>query len=126
MSPNDDVQEELPLVEGEVVKVFEVDEDGFARGENAAGRTGWMPSNFLEEMPEDSVAATGTAAVSDRVQSLLAQQQATEAVAQEAVSVPDTNANNVRYYQVRDPSLKFSLPLLACSFFILLLWAVRD
>jgi hypothetical protein len=54
MSPNDDVQEELPLVEGEVVKVFEVDEDGFARGENAAGRTGWMPSNFLEQISRDT------------------------------------------------------------------------
>ena len=92
-------------MEGEVVKVFEVDEDGFARGQNSAGRTGWMPSNFLTEVPEPDDAtsnnSTNGSDITDRVQTLLAQQEAVDAVAQEAEAVAAVNVNNVRYYQVR-------------------------
>ena len=51
-SPNDDIDEEIPFLQGEIVKVFSIDDDGFALGEKADGTRGLMPSNFLEEISE--------------------------------------------------------------------------
>ncbi|XP_060787257.1 RIMS-binding protein 2 [Neoarius graeffei] len=52
-SPNVDVETELTFCAGDVITVFgEIDEDGFYYGE-LNGHRGLVPSNFLEEVPDD-------------------------------------------------------------------------
>ncbi|XP_047656262.1 RIMS-binding protein 2 isoform X10 [Tachysurus fulvidraco] len=52
-SPNVDVEAELTFCAGDVIMVFgEIDEDGFYYGE-LNGHRGLVPSNFLEEVPDD-------------------------------------------------------------------------
>uniref|UniRef100_A0A6Q2YH54 RIMS-binding protein 2 n=1 Tax=Esox lucius TaxID=8010 RepID=A0A6Q2YH54_ESOLU len=52
-SPNVDVEAELTFCAGDVITVFgEIDEDGFHYGE-LNGHKGLIPSNFLEEVPDD-------------------------------------------------------------------------
>ncbi|XP_074177132.1 RIMS-binding protein 2 isoform X10 [Rhinolophus sinicus] len=52
-SPNIDVQAELTFCTGDIITVFgEIDEDGFYYGE-LNGQKGLVPSNFLEEVPDD-------------------------------------------------------------------------
>ncbi|KAL0965412.1 hypothetical protein UPYG_G00280950 [Umbra pygmaea] len=52
-SPNVDVQAELTFCAGDIITVFgEIDEDGFYYGE-MNGHRGLVPSNFLEEVPDD-------------------------------------------------------------------------
>nr|XP_057927972.1 RIMS-binding protein 2 isoform X26 [Doryrhamphus excisus] len=52
-SPNIDVEAELTFCAGDVITVFgEIDEDGFYYGE-LNGHNGLVPSNFLEEVPDD-------------------------------------------------------------------------
>ncbi|XP_041792543.1 RIMS-binding protein 2 [Chelmon rostratus] len=52
-SPNVDVEAELTFCAGDVINVFgEIDEDGFYYGE-LNGHKGLVPSNFLEEVPDD-------------------------------------------------------------------------
>ncbi|XP_046727323.1 RIMS-binding protein 2 isoform X2 [Silurus meridionalis] len=52
-SPNVDVEAELTFCAGDVIAVFgEIDEDGFYYGE-LNGHRGLVPSNFLEEVPDD-------------------------------------------------------------------------
>ncbi|MBZ3883452.1 RIMS-binding protein 2 [Sciurus carolinensis] len=52
-SPNVDVEAELTFCTGDIITVFgEIDEDGFYYGE-LNGQKGLVPSNFLEEVPED-------------------------------------------------------------------------
>uniref|UniRef100_A0A4W5P0W3 RIMS-binding protein 2 n=1 Tax=Hucho hucho TaxID=62062 RepID=A0A4W5P0W3_9TELE len=52
-SPNVDVEVELTFCAGDIISVFgEIDEDGFYYGE-INGHRGLVPSNFLEEVPDD-------------------------------------------------------------------------
>ncbi|XP_055511511.1 LOW QUALITY PROTEIN: RIMS-binding protein 2 [Leucoraja erinacea] len=52
-SPNVDVEAELTFCAGDIVSVWgELDEDGFYYGE-MNGHRGLVPSNFLEEVPDD-------------------------------------------------------------------------
>ncbi|KAJ8285839.1 hypothetical protein GJAV_G00031510 [Gymnothorax javanicus] len=52
-SPNVDVEAELTFCAGDIIMVFgEIDEDGFYYGE-LNGHKGLVPSNFLEEVPDD-------------------------------------------------------------------------
>lgn len=52
-SPNIDVQAELTFCTGDIITVFgEIDEDGFYYGE-LNRQKGLVPSNFLEEVPDD-------------------------------------------------------------------------
>ncbi|XP_072000500.1 RIMS-binding protein 2 isoform X22 [Engystomops pustulosus] len=52
-SPNVDVETELTFCTGDIITVFgEIDEDGFYYGE-LNGHKGLVPSNFLEEVPDD-------------------------------------------------------------------------
>uniref|UniRef100_A0A9L0TLY3 RIMS-binding protein 2 n=1 Tax=Equus caballus TaxID=9796 RepID=A0A9L0TLY3_HORSE len=52
-SPNIDVEAELTFCTGDIITVFgEIDEDGFYYGE-LNGQKGLVPSNFLEEVPDD-------------------------------------------------------------------------
>ncbi|XP_041436268.1 RIMS-binding protein 2 isoform X12 [Xenopus laevis] len=52
-SPNVDVETELTFCTGDIINVFgEIDEDGFYYGE-LNGHKGLVPSNFLEEVPDD-------------------------------------------------------------------------
>ncbi|XP_023576329.1 RIMS-binding protein 2 isoform X1 [Octodon degus] len=52
-SPNVDVEAELTFCTGDIITVFgDIDEDGFYYGE-LNGQRGLVPSNFLEEVPED-------------------------------------------------------------------------
>ncbi|XP_066501198.1 RIMS-binding protein 2 isoform X1 [Hoplias malabaricus] len=52
-SPNVDVEAELTFCAGDIITVFgEIDEDGFYYGE-INGHRGLVPSNFLEEVPDD-------------------------------------------------------------------------
>ncbi|KAK6483473.1 RIMS-binding protein 2-like [Huso huso] len=52
-SPNVDVEAELTFCAGDIITVFgEIDEDGFYYGE-INGHKGLVPSNFLEEVPDD-------------------------------------------------------------------------
>uniref|UniRef100_A0A8C8EIR5 RIMS-binding protein 2 n=1 Tax=Oncorhynchus tshawytscha TaxID=74940 RepID=A0A8C8EIR5_ONCTS len=52
-SPNVDVEAELTFCAGDIISVFgEIDEDGFYYGE-INGHRGLVPSNFLEEVPDD-------------------------------------------------------------------------
>ncbi|KAM6377784.1 RIMS-binding protein 2 isoform 10-T10 [Pluvialis apricaria] len=52
-SPNVDVEAELTFCTGDIIMVFgEIDEDGFYYGE-LNGQKGLVPSNFLEEVPDD-------------------------------------------------------------------------
>uniref|UniRef100_A0A3Q3VU55 RIMS-binding protein 2 n=1 Tax=Mola mola TaxID=94237 RepID=A0A3Q3VU55_MOLML len=52
-SPNVDVEAELTFCAGDIIIVFgEIDEDGFYYGE-LNGHKGLVPSNFLEEVPDD-------------------------------------------------------------------------
>ncbi|XP_051956486.1 RIMS-binding protein 2 isoform X2 [Xyrauchen texanus] len=52
-SPNVDVEAELTFCAGDIVAVFgDIDEDGFYHGE-LNGHRGLVPSNFLEEVPDD-------------------------------------------------------------------------
>ncbi|XP_037016952.2 RIMS-binding protein 2 isoform X3 [Artibeus jamaicensis] len=52
-SPNIDVEAELTFCTGDIISVFgEIDEDGFYYGE-LNGQKGLVPSNFLEEVPDD-------------------------------------------------------------------------
>ncbi|XP_039537470.1 RIMS-binding protein 2-like isoform X16 [Pimephales promelas] len=52
-SPNVDVEAELTFCAGDVITVFgDIDEDGFYYGE-LNGHKGLVPSNFLEEVPDD-------------------------------------------------------------------------
>ncbi|XP_063310431.1 RIMS-binding protein 2 isoform X14 [Pelobates fuscus] len=52
-SPNVDVEAELTFCTGDIITVFgEIDEDGFYYGE-LNGHRGLVPSNFLEEVPDD-------------------------------------------------------------------------
>ncbi|XP_061672616.1 RIMS-binding protein 2-like [Syngnathoides biaculeatus] len=52
-SPNIDMEAELTFCAGDVITVFgEIDEDGFYYGE-LNGHNGLVPSNFLEEVPDD-------------------------------------------------------------------------
>ncbi|KAM9329364.1 RIMS-binding protein 2 isoform 1-T1 [Gastrophryne carolinensis] len=52
-SPNVDVEVELTFCTGDIITVFgEIDEDGFYYGE-LNGHKGLVPSNFLEEVPDD-------------------------------------------------------------------------
>ncbi|XP_053135057.1 RIMS-binding protein 2 isoform X12 [Hemicordylus capensis] len=52
-SPNVDVEAELTFCTGDIITVMgEIDEDGFYYGE-LNGQKGLVPSNFLEEVPDD-------------------------------------------------------------------------
>ncbi|XP_068099660.1 RIMS-binding protein 2 isoform X12 [Hyperolius riggenbachi] len=52
-SPNVDVETELTFCTGDIITVFgDIDEDGFYYGE-LNGHKGLVPSNFLEEVPDD-------------------------------------------------------------------------
>uniref|UniRef100_H0WAQ5 RIMS binding protein 2 n=1 Tax=Cavia porcellus TaxID=10141 RepID=H0WAQ5_CAVPO len=52
-SPNVDVEAELTFCTGDIISVFgDIDEDGFYYGE-LNGQRGLVPSNFLEEVPDD-------------------------------------------------------------------------
>ncbi|XP_021113338.1 RIMS-binding protein 2 isoform X8 [Heterocephalus glaber] len=52
-SPNVDVEAELTFCTGDIITVFgDIDEDGFYYGE-LNGQRGLVPSNFLEEVPDD-------------------------------------------------------------------------
>ncbi|XP_078083260.1 RIMS-binding protein 2 [Mustelus asterias] len=52
-SPNVDVEAELTFCAGDIISVWgELDEDGFYYGE-INGHKGLVPSNFLEEVPDD-------------------------------------------------------------------------
>ncbi|KAK5851870.1 hypothetical protein PBY51_023387 [Eleginops maclovinus] len=52
-SPNVDVETELTFCAGDIMAVFgDIDEDGFYYGE-INGHRGLVPSNFLEEVPDD-------------------------------------------------------------------------
>ncbi|CAL8405695.1 unnamed protein product [Arctogadus glacialis] len=52
-SPNVDVETELTFCAGDIMAVFgEIDEDGFYYGD-INGHRGLVPSNFLEEVPDD-------------------------------------------------------------------------
>ncbi|XP_051533860.1 RIMS-binding protein 2-like isoform X3 [Myxocyprinus asiaticus] len=52
-SPNVDVEAELTFCAGDIIAVFgDIDEDGFYCGE-LNGHRGLIPSNFLEEVPDD-------------------------------------------------------------------------
>uniref|UniRef100_A0A672ZMU5 RIMS binding protein 2 n=1 Tax=Sphaeramia orbicularis TaxID=375764 RepID=A0A672ZMU5_9TELE len=52
-SPNVDVEAELTFSAGDIIAVFgDIDEDGFYNGE-INGHRGLVPSNFLEEVPDD-------------------------------------------------------------------------
>ncbi|XP_029940215.1 RIMS-binding protein 2 isoform X2 [Salarias fasciatus] len=52
-SPNVDVEAELTFCAGDIIAVFgDIDEDGFYYGE-MNGHRGLVPSNFLEEVPDD-------------------------------------------------------------------------
>ncbi|XP_053557832.1 RIMS-binding protein 2 isoform X2 [Bombina bombina] len=52
-SPNVDVEAELTFCTGDIITVLgEIDEDGFYFGE-LNGQKGLVPSNFLEEVPDD-------------------------------------------------------------------------
>ncbi|KAM9735734.1 RIMS-binding protein 2 isoform 2-T2 [Menidia menidia] len=52
-SPNVDVETELTFCAGDIIAVFgDIDEDGFYYGE-INGHRGLVPSNFLEEVPDD-------------------------------------------------------------------------
>ncbi|CAL8322340.1 unnamed protein product [Lota lota] len=52
-SPNVDVEAELTFCAGDIMAVFgEIDEDGFYYGD-INGHRGLVPSNFLEEVPDD-------------------------------------------------------------------------
>ncbi|XP_072443767.1 RIMS-binding protein 2 isoform X9 [Chiloscyllium punctatum] len=52
-SPNVDVEAELTFCAGDIISVWgELDEDGFYYGE-INGQRGLVPSNFLEEVPDD-------------------------------------------------------------------------
>ncbi|XP_054612329.1 RIMS-binding protein 2 [Dunckerocampus dactyliophorus] len=52
-SPNVDVEAELTFCTGDIIAVFgDIDEDGFYYGE-INGHHGLVPSNFLEEVPDD-------------------------------------------------------------------------
>ncbi|KAK7131278.1 hypothetical protein R3I94_016423 [Phoxinus phoxinus] len=52
-SPNVDVEAELTFCAGDIIGVFgDIDEDGFYYGE-LNGHRGLVPSNFLEEVPDD-------------------------------------------------------------------------
>ncbi|XP_073484328.1 RIMS-binding protein 2 isoform X18 [Aquarana catesbeiana] len=52
-SPNVDVEAEITFCTGDIITVFgEIDEDGFYYGE-LNGHKGLVPSNFLEEVPND-------------------------------------------------------------------------
>ncbi|XP_009976638.1 PREDICTED: RIMS-binding protein 2 isoform X2 [Tauraco erythrolophus] len=52
-SPNVDVEAELTFCTGDIITVFgDIDEDGFYYGE-LNGQKGLVPSNFLEEVPDD-------------------------------------------------------------------------
>ncbi|KAI5622542.1 RIMS-binding protein 2 isoform X5, partial [Silurus asotus] len=52
-SPNADVEAELTFCAGDIIAVFgEIDEDGFYYGV-INGHRGLVPSNFLEEVPDD-------------------------------------------------------------------------
>ncbi|XP_069071464.1 RIMS-binding protein 2 isoform X2 [Pleurodeles waltl] len=52
-SPNVDVEAELTFCTGDIITVFgEIDDDGFYYGEHN-GQKGLVPSNFLEEVPDD-------------------------------------------------------------------------
>ncbi|KAM7051164.1 RIMS-binding protein 2 isoform 9-T10 [Molossus nigricans] len=52
-SPNIDVEAELTFCTGDIISVFgDIDEDGFYYGE-LNGQKGLVPSNFLEEVPDD-------------------------------------------------------------------------
>ncbi|KAJ6656615.1 hypothetical protein lerEdw1_003502 [Lerista edwardsae] len=52
-SPNVDVEAELTFCTGDIITVVgEIDEDGFYYGE-LNGQKGFVPSNFLEEVPDD-------------------------------------------------------------------------
>ena len=54
-SPNDNPEAELPLTAGEYLFILnEDDEDGFFTGELFNGRTGLVPSNFIERITIDS------------------------------------------------------------------------
>ncbi|XP_055009163.1 RIMS-binding protein 2 [Boleophthalmus pectinirostris] len=52
-SPNVDVEAELTFCAGDIIAVYgDIDEDGFYYGE-MNGHRGLVPSNFLEEVPDD-------------------------------------------------------------------------
>ncbi|XP_071322211.1 RIMS-binding protein 2 isoform X2 [Trachinotus anak] len=52
-SPNVDVEAELTFCAGDIIAVYgDIDEDGFYYGE-INGHRGLVPSNFLEEVPDD-------------------------------------------------------------------------
>lgn len=52
-SPNVDVEAELTFCAADIITVFgDIDEDGFYNGE-INGHRGLVPSNFLEEVPDD-------------------------------------------------------------------------
>ncbi|KAJ8401093.1 hypothetical protein AAFF_G00390500 [Aldrovandia affinis] len=52
-SPNVDVEAELTFCAGDIISVYgDIDEDGFYYGE-LNGHKGLVPSNFLEEVPDD-------------------------------------------------------------------------
>ncbi|XP_004628202.1 RIMS-binding protein 3C [Octodon degus] len=52
--PNEHPEHELPLTAGDYVYVFgDLDEDGFYEGELEDGRQGLVPSNLLEQIPDN-------------------------------------------------------------------------
>ncbi|AWP15092.1 putative RIMS-binding protein 2-like [Scophthalmus maximus] len=64
-SPNVDVEAELTFCAGDIMAVFgDIDEDGFYYGE-INGHRGLVPSNFLEEVPDDVEVTTETSDAAD-------------------------------------------------------------
>ncbi|CAD6196362.1 unnamed protein product [Caenorhabditis auriculariae] len=61
-SPNENPQLELSLQPGDVILVKgEMDTDGFYRGETLDGRTGLVPSNYVERVPDSVLLANARA-----------------------------------------------------------------
>ena len=57
--PNQDPENELPLISGQYVYVFgDMDEDGWLLGELTDGTRGLVPSSLVEEVSDDDLDTT--------------------------------------------------------------------
>ncbi|XP_004466522.1 RIMS-binding protein 3A-like [Dasypus novemcinctus] len=74
--PNEQPEGELPLTAGHYVYVFgDMDEDGFYQGELEDGRRGLVPSNLVEQIPDNDILACLPAKPPDPGPSLLPARQ---------------------------------------------------
>ncbi len=54
MSPNENYDLELPLMAGDYLYVFgEMDNDGFYHGQLLSGKSGMVPSNFIDRVMDE-------------------------------------------------------------------------